>query len=454
MKTGLITRIRARLGDFWWNAGIQFVASRSGDAINAFIGLWLVPRYVGASELGAVLPLASFGVFLGMPISVFSTAFSKQVNVLAVRGEWGKLKTMLRGVFVAAFVFLVLAVVASRFLMPLVLERVRVAEGLLGVVILASALSGSVAPIYTNTLRALKRFNTIAVIDIVSSPLRLVVMLAAMPLRALTGYFVGQTAAPTFQICASVFAMRRELGPSVKAEPCWDRRMVRTFGRYMGLLLVSSLAGAVVAFVEPLIIRQRLPEVDSAAYYFISRFAEIGSYFGLSLTLVLFPYVSEESEKGGNGNRIVFRSMFGSLAFGVLCALILAVLGRPVLSLLPGGASYVSYVPEMVALTLIMALNMAVGCHIGGETASNRFGWIWWSVPQSLVYCGVLLLLTGYGYLRGHVPDAWVDAIAGLDAARLDFILGLMALSAVSKAVCVAAVYLLRRRRDRKDGIE
>ena len=40
--------VRARLGDYWWYSALLFVALRVGDLINAFIGLWLVPRFVPA----------------------------------------------------------------------------------------------------------------------------------------------------------------------------------------------------------------------------------------------------------------------------------------------------------------------------------------------------------------------------------------------------------------------
>ena len=50
-------KLHSRLGDFWWYAMILFIASRAADGLNAFIGIWLVPRYVEPSELGAVMPL-------------------------------------------------------------------------------------------------------------------------------------------------------------------------------------------------------------------------------------------------------------------------------------------------------------------------------------------------------------------------------------------------------------
>ena len=37
----ILSRLQIRLGDFWWYSLLIFVACRTGDAIQAFIGLWL-----------------------------------------------------------------------------------------------------------------------------------------------------------------------------------------------------------------------------------------------------------------------------------------------------------------------------------------------------------------------------------------------------------------------------
>lgn len=439
-------QLRSRLGDFWWYTALQFGAARCGDFINAFIGLWLVPKYVGMAELGAVLPLAYFATFLAMPIAVFSTALCKQVNVLAAHGQWGQLKTLLRGVFVAAAIFVVFALLAVRFLMPVVLERVRVEKGALGLVIVAASLLGTVAPIYLNALQATKRFGAVSVINLFCAPIRLVVMLVAMPIRALTGYFVGQSSAPAFQIVASVFAFRKELGRSVKAEPFWTKTKVREMFGYMLWVAIAMAVGGLVQFVEPLVIRQRLPDVDSAAYYMISRFAEIGTYLGLTLSGIVFPYVSEAAEAGRTGNRLIVRSMVGSLAFGGLCAVGFALFGRFVFPLLPNGGAYGKYIPELVALTLILSAGIAVGCFTSGETAANRFKWLWWFVPLHVVYVATLFVLTGHGYLQGVLPASICEAIASVNACRLDFLLGLMGGFAAVKLLFVAVQLWSRRK--------
>jgi O-antigen/teichoic acid export membrane protein len=233
-----------------------FLAFRLTDAVNFLIGVWVVPSYIGVSELGAVMPLATFASLLAVPAGVFATTFLKEVNVLATRSEYGKIKTLIRGVFAGAAVVMVLALVLCQFVMPLFLERLRISGGSLGLLILAASFAGSISPVYTNALQALKKFRAISFISLVGAPIRLVVMLAAMPFRALTGYFVGQASTPAFSVLASVVALRKEL--SIPAEPYWSREVFRRFGCLFAVFAVSSLASGFGSLIESMIIRQRL----------------------------------------------------------------------------------------------------------------------------------------------------------------------------------------------------
>ena len=194
-----------------------FFACRAADVLNAFVGLWLVPKYVDPSELGAVMPLTQFANFLAIPIASFANTFRNELTRLSIGREFGKLRTLMRGVFVATAVFLFIAIIVARFLLPAFLERIRIVEGSLGLVIIAASFIGAVAPIYSNAMQALKKFKAQSILSIIGAPVRLLTMLAAMPFRAITGYFVGQASIPIFGIIASIFSLRKEL--SASAEP-------------------------------------------------------------------------------------------------------------------------------------------------------------------------------------------------------------------------------------------
>jgi len=253
----LLKRLHSKMGDFWWYSLMIFMAARAADCLNVFVGLWLVPKYVPPSELGAVMPLTNFAGFLAIPIGVFASTFRQELSNLAVNREFGKLKTLMRGVFIATAVFFFVALVISHFVLPHYLERIRVAEGSLGMLIIAYSFINAMSPIFSNPLQALKKFKATTVISLVGAPVRFLTMLATIPLRALSGYFVGQASVPSFSIVTSVIALRQEL--SVKAERYWTSDIINRYSKLAFIFGISSIATFLPGLVESTIIRQRLP---------------------------------------------------------------------------------------------------------------------------------------------------------------------------------------------------
>ncbi len=114
-----LSRIQVRLGDFWWYSLLIFIACRTGDAIQAFIGLWLVPRYVPQSELGAALPLLQMAGTIGLPLAILVIPFSRWLTIYATQGEYGKIKRLIQMSFYGSIGSCVLVVLAVRFVFPL-----------------------------------------------------------------------------------------------------------------------------------------------------------------------------------------------------------------------------------------------------------------------------------------------------------------------------------------------
>ena len=327
----MVEKLHARLGDFWWYSLMLFCACRAADLLNAFVGLYLVPKYVDPSELGAVQPLTQFANFLAIPVAAFANTFRNELTRLSIGKEFGKLKTLMRGVFVATAVFLFLAIVAARFLLPAFLERIRIVEGSLGIIIIAASFVGAVAPTYSNALQALKKFKAQSILSVVGAPVRLITMLIAMPFRAITGYFVGQAATPAFSIAASVFALKKEL--SVKAEPYWSRETIKKFSALFVLFLLMAGSGGIYGLVESTIIRQRLPDLDSAGYYMATRFSDIASFLYCTLAFTIFPFAATIASKGHDLRPLLFKSAAATIGFSTLIALPFCFFGEAIAAL-------------------------------------------------------------------------------------------------------------------------
>lgn len=429
----MLRKLHKKLGDFWWYSLMLFCACRAADVLNAIIGLWLVPKYVGPSELGAVMPLTQFSNFLALPITIFAMAFMKEMTMLATRGEYGKMKSLMRGCFIGAGVFLVVALIVSKFTLPLFLERVRVAEGSLGFLILAAAFTSAVAPVYQNALQALKRFKTISLLNIIGAPIRFTVMLVTMPFRALSGYFAGQAATPTFAIAASVWSLRKEL--SVPAEPYWTRSAIHQMsGLLLGIAAYNG-AGGFLGLVEQTVLRQRLPNIDSAAYYLATRFSDIAVFIACTLLTVLFPYTASRAAEGKPTRPLVVKSSLAMLASGGILAVLFAIIGKPLLSILPDGDKYASYawtIPWLIGITTLAAIQTF---HTNTEVSAGRFGFLKWWVPVNLIFAIGLLFITGHGYFTAYLPTTWCDFLASHNLTSLTSMLLWLTLTVTVKTV-------------------
>ena len=434
----LSRRLHGRLGDFWWYSLMVFCALRAADVLNAFVGVWLVPKYVDPAELGAVMPLANFANFLALPAAVFANTFRNELSRLSAAREFGKLKTLMRGVFIASAVFLFVAAVASRFMLPLFLERIRIVEGSLGILIIVSSFIGVVSPVYYYALQTLKKFREYSLISIFGAPVRLVTMLVAMPFRALSGYFAGQAATPAFNMVASVFCLRKEL--SVLAEPYWSREIVKRFAKLMGVFALGGAASGLCALVESTVLRQRLPDLDSAGYYMATRFSEIASFLTGTLAFTIFPFAADLSSKGKRATALIFKSTAAIVAFSALVALPFLFFGRQILEVLPHGEQYSCYwwsIPWLIGIGCLAAFT---GFYTTAEISANRFGYLKWMVPLDLCYPAVLLLVTGYGYFTPYIPASWNGFLAAHNIRSLGVMLCWMTgINLVKAATCLVS---------------
>ena len=446
----MLSKLHARLGDFWWYSLMLFCACRAADALNAFVGLWLVPKYVGPAELGAVTPLANFANFLAIPVAAFANTFRNELTRLSIGGEFGRLKTLMRGVFAAAAAFLFLSIAVARFVLPAFLERIRIVEGSLGLVIIAASFVSAVAPVYANALQALKKFKAQSLLSIAGAPVRLLTMLVAMPFRALTGYFVGQASVPAFSIAASVVSLRKEL--SVPAEPYWNRGTVKKLAGLFALFLAMAASTGFGGLVESTVLRQRLPDIDSAGYYMATRFSEIATYLYGAMIFTFFPFAAEMAKDGTARAKMILKATAANIAFCLAVALLFCFIARPLLSFLPDGDRYAGYwwaVPWHIAIIGVSTLH---GFYTTAEIAAGRFGFLKWILPIELAYPALLLLVTGHGYFAGAVPERVTGFLSAHNVYSLDTMLWWISGAVCAKSLACAAAMAASARRHRKDA--
>ena len=376
--------VRRKMGDFWWYSLLIMAAHRTTDVLNAIIGLVIVPIYVQTSDLGALQPITAFGALLAVPVSVFATTFMKEITELAEAKRLGELKTLLKTVFAGVGIFLVIALVACRFLTPYFMKRMRIEGVSLSYVILGSAFVMSVAPIYLNALQGLKKFGAVAAISVICAPIRFLVMVLLIPFYSLFGYYYAQASAPASQIVLSIIALRKEW--RVKAEPYWTRPVTQRFLRTLLGVASALIPFTLVTFVEQSVLRHCVSDIESAAYYVASRFSDIALFVTTSMLVTFFPYSVSRASEGRATRPLVLKASGMVALFGGVIALTFSFFGRAIFNLLPNCAEYARFapiVPWMVGLAVFGAVSLF---YMNGEISAGRFRFLRWWTGLHIVY--------------------------------------------------------------------
>jgi len=443
----LLNRIHARVGDLWWYSAMIFIACRSGDVINAFIGLWLVPKYVGPNELGAVLPLQQLTSFLTVPLGVVAIVFAKYVNTYATRGEYGKVKSFIRDVLGISAILFVICIVGAYLIMPYFYERLRIESGLLTVLILASGLVGAIGQLVTSTQQGLKRFETMSFTAIISAPVRLVTMLVAMPIRALSGYLLGQTTPGVVTTACAAYDTHRALKPYTP-DPSW-RKDWKQILNYTWPIAIFTTFNLVFATITSTIYRQRLPEIESSANYMLSRFAEIAGYVGTSISVILFPLVSESHENGNEDTSLLRKAIIGTAIPSALLVLGFYISADFIFSLTETWAIYRPYANLLPFLILITGSSSVIGTIVSYEMACRRFGIAAFIIFFNILWIAFLVCFTGYEFFRGLIPDVWITFMSNCHIRSLRMIVYASIPSAIIQIIIIKLIFRRRQRQSR-----
>ncbi len=413
-------KIKAWLGPLWWYAAVMFCVGRFGDVINLYTGLWLVPKWVPPAELGALLPLGQIGGLLGLPLAILLIPFMKFLNTFGAREETGKVKALLCDALMLAGVSAVAIVAYTWFSAPFVFERLRISGTGLIWLLCGIAVTSAFIPILNSGLSALKLFRCMGVAGLASAPVRLVFLLALLPVYGLVGFFSAQVLSNVAALGISFWGLRKIMSAGIRRESYrgYWREMVQYTIPIAGIMLANNLSST----AQLLVIRQRLPDVESAAFYFLSRFSEIPNVLWSAIAIVFFPVISEAFEKGKDTRRILIQVLLFTVGGGAIVAVVLGVGIEWLFGVVSKWHNYRPYAGLMVWMAMTNVFRVAFACFSNHEMACRRFGFIRYAVPLSLLEAAVLVSLTGYGFFTPYLPLTWVEWMSSLHAARLEFI--------------------------------
>ncbi len=400
-----------------------FVLLRAADLLNAFTGLWIIPREISSERLGALLPLTQFGTLLALPIAILATVFTRQLCTYLTNGDTLRARGLLRDTFWFTVLALLAALGIASLALPWVCDYLRIPMSAAGYLAVGYGLLTAFLPMGISALQATKHFGALAMGSALAAPMRLLAMVLLLPLLGLSGYFLGQITSLVVTCLVIFFTLRPMLQGSTCPLLLW-RDDAKPMTRYALWVALGSIVGALSTMTLTFVIRSQLPDNDSAGYYLISRFAEIATYCGHTLGLVLFPFAVEAHTRNETSTSLR-NGVFGVILLGGGSLAALLYVALPWLfKILPEYNAFLPYTAQAAYLTLISTFNIACITHFQHATARNDFRYLSYTVPITLVSIAVLLVFP------------W---------AQLLQLLHLLALTALVQTLCVLVEILYKK---------
>ena len=357
---------------------LVFLAARCGDAVQTLVDLWIIPQNVLKADLGAILPVVSGMNVLALPLAIVVVPFSRWLAIYVSRREFGKVKSLLRTVLAGTGAAVLLMGVFVWLFVPQLLTALHVSEAGFPVILLLTGMMVALAPVLDASLQGLKKFETVACAGFLSAGVRLLVSIALIPLRTFGGYLLGIAATCGVKMAVTAVGLRRELGASVSARP-FLKTDGRELLRYVLPLGVSLTVWNLVMCWQAMIVRLNLSEAESAAYFFINRFADVGQWAGLSLLFVAFPTIAAADAR--KQDLVLRRTLVLTLLAGAAVAVAYGLFLAPVMRAVAHWRDYVPYAGLIALYTFRYAMGVSVGAFMSCEQAAANFRYLLYLVP-------------------------------------------------------------------------
>ncbi len=417
-----VRRLRGLLGPLWWYSGLWFGVSRIGDLVNVFTGVYLIPAHVPVDQLGAVRPLLLLSGLATLPIVWLVLPAEKFLNVFAQRNEFGKARALLRDVlWVGALLTAGLALLLTLFPHP-ILIRLRLEDPtLLALVVLLGALA-CLRPVLVAGARAFGLFDAVVLSGLPPPFVRCLALWVLLRFWPLRGFLTGQALSDAAGLAILAVALVRH-GRRV-APAGGYREHLGEILRYALPLLAYDLVTRLQPPIEALVIRQRLPELVSAADYLVQTLGMVPFFFGDALTMFLFPMISARHERGESTHRLLLQAMGASLLLGVGCAAALTVLAPWLFGLRADWHPALAFAPWVGVVALGRTARMGVNCFVLHEHACRRFAYLRYYLPILTLHTVGLYALMGWGFFERWLPAGLWRSVDAWPRLTLGFIMG------------------------------
>ncbi|HEX8254933.1 MAG TPA: oligosaccharide flippase family protein [Thermoanaerobaculia bacterium] len=365
---------------------VNVVANMVGGAVNALLGIVLVPvylRYVGSEGYG----LVGFHAMLTAVLSILDGGLALTLNramarYSAVAESESRLRNALRTIevlywpvsaLIAGGVFLLAPLIQSKWVSArrLADHDVVTAIRVMGIIVALQLLAG----LYQAGLVGLQRQLAVNSITTGSALLRglLTISVLAFVSPTIVAFFITQACVTLLQAIAAALTIRRELPPG---EAKFDKALLRAEWAFTAAIGVNVIVGALLTQTDKVVLSAVLP-LQEFGYYVVA--ATVASSLGLLISPIHTAIYPRFTQLLTNQDDLALRDLYHAAAqFTAIMlfpvAAILTAFGREVLLLWTGDAVVAASASRVAAILVAgTALNGVAGVAVHLALAA---GWL------------------------------------------------------------------------------
>lgn len=337
----------------------------------------VVSHRVAPADYGAIFAVLTLLALVGLPASALTLMMARETSRDRANGHQAASAAMLhdgnRILLAAGLGVAILAALAS----PLLSLFLNVPADLL----LAAAFGLPFVfafPLLVGELQGDERFVAYAAVASGQAGLKFVGAILLGVALGPFGIVLGISVASAASYLLVHLLLRRKL--SIKARSPW----LRQAAGYLGILLPSTLALAVLLSSDVLLVKHFFPQRAAGEYAAVVALSRALYYGAAGVAIVLFPKVVFRQSRGSNGSRLVLLSLGLVIAGGASGLAILSTWSRFFLTAFAGVpyAEGAAYLPWYAAgMTFLGAAAVLIATH----QSRGRRGFLAFLIPISVL---------------------------------------------------------------------
>ena len=352
----------------------------AGTIAAGFLGVAfqsIVSHRLQPGDYGAVFAVVSLVTLIGLPAGALTLLMARESSRDQAKGTHAASAALLRGGNrVALLAGLALAVVLA--VSSPVLGRFLNVPAELLLAAAAGAPFAFASPLLMGELQGEQRFLALSLLSVSQAGLKLVAAIALGLVFGPFGIIAGISLASGLVYAMVLGLLWLKL--SIKSSLPWRRPAVA----YLGVVVPSTLALAVLLSTDVLLVKHFFPSRDAGEYSAVAAMGRAIFWGASGVAAVLFPKVVARRTQGQRGSNLVIASLLLVAVGGVLGLVLLSIASRWLLTAF-AGAAYVGAVGYLPWYAVGMTLLGGVAVLIATHQSDGRSGFLAVLVPLTLL---------------------------------------------------------------------